>query len=154
MNKFKRYIPILLWFIIITKLAYSGILISIDKKNWLINLCQLIALCLIILQSYFLLEMLISKKVNLEVVKQIQQRKSTKRPRVFFVARKEDHQEHILSKVSSTAEIRIGMTFKGYYTSFNKLKVVEPYVIKYRILLLLLCIIFISSLPFTRHLFP
>ena len=122
MKKFKRHIPLLLWFIIITKLVYSGLVISIDEKNWLINLCQLVSLCLINFQSYFLIEMLIGKKVNLEVLNGIQHRKSIKYKRVFFWARLEDQQERVLSVVSANVEIRSEMVFKGYYTFFRKLK--------------------------------
>jgi len=155
MKKFKRSLPFLLWFIIITQLAYSGLLISIDEKNWLINLCQLLALLLIIVQSYFLLEMLIRKKVKLEVLNRIQDRKSTKYKRVFFLARLEDQQERILSILSPNSEFKKTMSIKGYYTFFNnKLKVIDPYVVRYRLLLLILGIMIIRLSPLIAHFFP
>jgi|GEM_PF-3730346 len=155
MKKFKRSLPFLLWFIIITKLAYSGLLISIDEKNWLVNLCQLLALLLIIVQSYFLIEMLVKKKVNLEVLDRIQHRKSIKHKRVFFLARLEDQQERILSIATSNSEFRSAMPIKGYYTFFNKkLKVIDPYVVRYRLLLLILGIMIISLSPFIGHFLP
>jgi len=82
-KQLKRYLPFLLWFIIITKLAYSGFLISIDEKHWLINLFQLLALLLIIFQSYYFIEMLIRKKADLEVLDRIQDRKSAKHKRGY-----------------------------------------------------------------------
>ena len=154
MKKFERHLPFLLWFIIIAKLAYSGLLISIEEKNWLINLSQLLALMLILFQSYFLIEMLIRKRVNLEVLNRIQHRKSIKYKRVFFLARLENQQEHILSIASSNAEIKNATFFKGYYTFFNKLKVIDPFVIRYRILLLILGIMIISLSPLLRHFLP
>ncbi len=147
MKKFKRSLPFLLWFIIITEAAYRGVLISINETNWLVNLCQLIALMLIIFQSYFLIEMLIRKKVNLQVLNQIQRRKSTKHNRVFFLARLEHQQERIVSLASSNLEFRSDMAFKGYYTFNNKLKVIDPYVVRYRILLLILGVLIISLSP-------
>ena len=155
MKKFKQSLPFLLWFIIISKLAYSGLLISIDEKNWLVNLCQLLALLLIIVQSYFLIEMLVRKKVNLEVLDRIQHRKSIKYKRVFFLARLEDQQERIVSIATSNSEFRSAMSIKGYYTFFNKkLKVIDPYVVRNRLLLLILGIMIISLSPFIGHFLP
>lgn len=154
MKKFKRSLPFLLWFIIITEAAYRGVLISINETNWLVNLCQLIALMLIIFQSYFLIEMLIRKKVNLQVLNQIQRRKSPKHNRVFFLARLEHQHERIVSLASSNLEFRSDMAFKGYYTFNNKLKVIDPYVVRYRILLLILGVLIISLSPLVGRFLP
>jgi hypothetical protein len=154
MKKIKQYIPLLILYVLVTKLAYNGLIISIDENNWLINQCQIIALGLIIFQFYFLFEVLIRKKVNLAVLNQIQHQKSIKHRRVFFLARIGDQQERILSITHLNTEIRNEMFLKGYYTFFNKLKVIDPYVIKYRILLLLLGIMIISLSPLIRHFLP
>ena len=146
MKKFKQSIPLILWFVILSKLAYSGLVIKINEKNWLINFCQLIAWLFIYIQSYALLEMLIKRKITLVVLKLIRVRKFPTHQRVFFLARLDDRQERILSKISKNGEINDTAHLRGYYTFFNKLKVIDAYQIGCRLFQLAIGILVISIL--------
>jgi hypothetical protein len=146
MKKFKHSIPLILWFVILSKLAYSGLIIKINGKNWLINFCQLIAWLLIYIQSYALLEMLIKKKISLVVLKLIRIQKFKKQQRIFFLARFNGQQERILSKVSKNGKINDTVHLRGYYTFFNKLKIIDRYEIGCRLFQLAIGILVISIL--------
>ena len=146
MKKFKQYIPLILWFVILSKLAYSGLIIKIYDKYWLITSCQMIAWLLIYIQSYALLEMLIKKKISLVVLKLIRIRKFKKQQRIFFLARFNGQQERIISKVSKNGEINDTAHLRAYYTFFNKLKIIDRYEIGCRLFQLSIGILVISIL--------
>ena len=136
----------ILWLVILSKLAYSGLIIKINEKNWLINFCQLIAWLFIYIQSYALLEMLIKKKISLVVLRLIRVQKFKNHQRVFFLARINGQQERILSKVSKNGTINDTIYIRGYYTFFNKLKVIDAYEIGCRFLKLAIGILVITTL--------
>lgn len=144
MKQFKRDILLICWFVIFSFIIYSGKLIKIDNENWLINVSQHISLLIVFFNSYHLLKVFIAKKVRVTVFRMV--KKTTFSLlfgvnffRIFFIAQVDDNLKIALSKFSKLQSVKIGQRIYCYRYA-NKLRVIDEYVLFYRLILIIFSI--------------
>jgi len=146
-KKIKQYRLLIGLFVIYWGIIYSNWIIKVNSTNYTINLVQILFLFTVFINIYFLFDLLFGKKMNVYVLNSLGSKKANILPyvklkvnRCFFAAVMPTGREIVLSKINRRPLPFPGLTIKVYYSSFNKGRVIDKYIILIRIIIIILSI--------------
>lgn len=147
MRLFKQICLFLCWLVVFWGCAWKLGLLQLHIKPALVNVVQFISFLLIFWQSYRLLDILVARKIDV-TVHHLKKKRIIRRVgllgfsvtiyKIIFVSLIAEKHKISLSKISLNNMIEGNKNYRCYYSGSNKIRVIDGYIILYRIGLVLI----------------
>lgn len=160
MRLFKQICLFLCWFIIFWGGALKLGILQPRIKPISLNCLQFISFLLLFWQSYQLIDILIARKMTVAVYR-LKKRRTLWRInllgmslilyKIVFISLIDEKFKIWLSKISMNNESEDNKSYVCYYAGYKKLKVIDGFLIFYRVVLILMALVVLKYLlPFLR----